>query len=120
MDFLITHPVYMLAYFGTFGTIATILFVLLAKSWLAYHAMADQRRRSALRWSMVGYICLFTGAWFGCGIGGPPGNLLSADLATQNQTAALGAAILSMFFSVPGWACLLVSQRKLLQEATAR
>jgi hypothetical protein len=30
MDFLITHPRLVWAYFGTFGTIATVLFVLVA------------------------------------------------------------------------------------------
>lgn len=119
MDFLLTHPVLVWAYFGTFGTIATILFVLVAKSWLEYHAMAAQRQRSALRWSMVGYMFLFFASWFACGIGGPPGNLLSSNSATHNLSAATGAAILSMFFSVPGWAGVLVSQRKLLRDVSA-
>lgn len=105
------------AYFGTFGTIGTILFILVAKSWLEYHAMAAHHQRSALRWGMFGYMFLFFASWFACGIGGPPGNLLSSDSATHNQAAGTGAAILSMFFSVPGWASLLVSQRKLLKAA---
>lgn len=117
MGFLITHPMLVWAYFGTLGTVATVLFVLVARSWLEYHAMAAHRQRSALRWSMVGYMFLFCGSWFACGIGGPPGNMLSADSAVHNLPAATGAAILSMFFSVPGWACVLVSQRKLLREA---
>ena len=116
MDFLTTHPALLWAYFGTFGTVATILFVLAARSWLEYHAVAAPRQRSALRWGMVGYMFLFFASWFACGIGGPPGNLISSDPAVHNLPAATGAAILSMFFSVPGWACVLVSQRKLLRE----
>lgn len=117
MGFPTTHPILMWVYFGTFGTVATILFVLIARTWLEYYAMAAHGQRSALRWSMVGYMFLFFASWFGCGIGGPPGNLLSADPAAHNLMAGTGAAILSMFFSVPGWACLLVGQRKLLREA---
>ena len=120
MDFLLTHPILLYAYFGTFGTVATVLFVMAARSWMEYHAMAAQGQRSALRWSMVGYMFLFFGAWFACGIGGPPGNLLSSDPAAHNLVAGTGAGILSMFFSVPGWACVLVSQRKLLREAVAQ
>lgn len=116
MDFLITHPILVYAYFGTFGTVGTILFVLVARSWMEYHAMADHRQRSALRWSMVGYMFLFFASWFACGIGGPPGNLLRSDSAAHNLSAGLGAGILSMFFSLPGWACVLVSQRKLLRS----
>jgi hypothetical protein len=43
------------------------------------------------------------------------GNLLSANSDTHNLVAAIWAAVLAMFFSVPGWACLLVSQRKILK-----
>lgn len=108
------HPLWLYAYFGTFGSVATVLFVLVAKSWLEYNARADYAQRSALRWNMVGYMFLFFASWFACGIGGPPGNLLSSDAAAHNQAAATGAAILAMLFSVPGWACVLVGQRKLL------
>lgn len=114
------HSIWLYAYFGTFGTVATVLFIMAARSWMDYHAMAPQRQRSALRWSMVGYMFLFFGAWFACGIGGPPGNLLSANPAAHNPAAGTGAGILSMFFSVPGWACVLVGQRKLLKEALAQ
>ncbi|MDF2627877.1 MAG: hypothetical protein K0R39_1708 [Symbiobacteriaceae bacterium] len=120
MDFLMNHPALLYAYFGTFGSIGTILFVLVARSWLEYQAVAAPGQRSALRWSMAGYMFLFFGAWFACGIGGPPGNLLRPDSAAQNLLAGTGAAILSMLFSVPGWACVLVGQRKLLKEAMAQ
>jgi len=58
---------------------------------------------------------LFTLAWFGCGIGGPPRSILSGDVAAEIQVA-IGAAQLSMSFSVPGWGCVLVGQGKLTPD----
>lgn len=81
------------------------------------HALVKGYQRSAARWGMVGYMFLFFAAWFACGIGGPPGNMLSPDPAAQNAFLAIFEATLSMFFSVPGWACVLVGQRKMLQGA---
>lgn len=83
---------------------------------MKYHAVVKGNPRSAARWSATGYMFLFFAEWFACGIGGPPGNMLSSDLATHKFYGAVGAASLAMLFSVPGWACLLVGQRKLLSE----
>ena len=82
-----------------------------------YHALAEGYLRSAVRWNAVGYVFLFCAEWFACGVGGPPGNMLSSDLAAHNLFAAMGAGSFSMFFSVPGWACVLVAQRKLMTGA---
>ena len=79
------------------------------------HSLVNGYLLSVVRWNIVGYLFLFFAAWFACGIGGPPGNMLSSDPVRHNQFAAIGAALLSMFFSMPGWTCLLVSQRKMLQ-----
>ena len=119
MNFPVTHPIWMWLYFGTFGTLATVLFALVVWTWLKYHALARGHLRSATKWSMVGFMFLFFGAWFACGIGGPPGNMLSSDPTAHNLLAATGAAMLSMFFSVPGWACVLVGQRKMMQVVLA-
>jgi len=119
MNFPLTHPVWMWLYFGSFGTAAAILFTLTVWTWLKYHALARGYLRSATRWSIISYMFLFFGAWFACGIGGPPGNMLSSDPTAHNPFGATGAAILSMFFSVTGWACLLVSQRKMLHGVLA-
>jgi len=119
MNFPTTHSIWMWLYFGTFGTIGAILFVLVVWTWLKYQALAGGYLRSAARWGMIGYTFLFFGAWFACGIGGPPGNMLSSESIAQNPSAATIAATLSMFFSVPGWACVLVSQRKMMQGALA-
>jgi D-serine dehydratase len=58
---------------------------------------------------------LFVAAYFACGIGGPPGSLLSHDQATHDLEATYDSAMLSLFFSVPGWACMLVGMRKMMQ-----
>jgi len=101
-------------YFGTLGTLGIILFILVLWNWMKYHAAIKGNLRSAARWNAIGYMFLFFAQWFACGIGGPPGNMLSPNMA--NYSAAVGAASLAMFFSVPGWVCLFVAQRKLLNE----
>jgi hypothetical protein len=102
-------------YFGTFGSAGAVLFTLVIWYLLKVRTLAKGLLRSVATWNMVGYMFLFFGAWFACGIGGPPGNLLSSNPATHSLDAATGVAVLSMFFSVPGWACVLVGQRKMMQ-----
>jgi hypothetical protein len=113
-DYTVTHPLWMWLYFGTFGSAGVILFTLIVWHSMKVRALVTGYQRSASGWSVVGYMFLFVAAWFGCGIGGPPGNLLSPDPAAQNGFLAMFEAALSMFFSVPGWACVLVGQRKML------
>lgn len=120
MNFPISHPVWMFLYFGTFGTAGAVLFTLTIWYWMKAHALAQGPLRSALKWNAFGYMFLFFAAWFACGIGGPPGNLLSADPAIPNLYAGTGSALLSMFFSVPGWALVMVGQRKTVQAAKER
>jgi hypothetical protein len=117
MNFPLGQPIWMWLYFGAFGTLAIILFISTIRSWMKYHAAVKGNVRSAARWNAMGYLFLFFAELFACGIGGPPGNMLSSDLASHNFLRAVGAASLAMFFSVPGWACVLVGQRKLLSEA---
>ena len=112
-----TFPTWVWLYFGTFGTIGAVLFTLVAWYWTKGLATVESSLRSAIKWTMVGLLFLFLGAWFGCGIGGPPGNLLSRDLASHDLDAAYTTAMLSIFFSAPGWACVLVGMRKVIQGA---
>ncbi len=118
MNFPPTHPLWMWLCFGLFGSADVILFTLIAWTWTKLHAHASRGLRTAARWGIVGLMFLFSAAWFACGIGGPPGNTLSADPSVHNPSAALGAAALSMFFTLPGWACLLVGLTK-MQNAVA-
>jgi len=115
MNFPTGYPIWMWLYFGTFGSAGAVLFTLVVWHWLKVHSLAKGPLRSAAKWNMVGCMFLFFGAWFACGIGAWPGYLLSPDLAIHNPHLATGAAVLSMFFSVPGWACVLVGQRKMVQ-----
>ncbi len=115
LNYTVTHPLWMWLYFGTFGSAGAILFTLIVWHSMKVHALVKEYLRSAARWSLVGYMFLFIAAWFACGIGGPPGNMLCPDPAAQNVFLAIGLATLSMFFSVPGWACVLVGQRKMMQ-----
>lgn len=117
MNFPVSHPIWMWLYFGTFGTLGVILFSLVVWQGMKVHTLVKGHMRSAARWSMVGYMFLFLGLWFACGIGGPPGNMLSSDPTTHNLSAATGAATLSMFFSVPGWASVLMSLRRMMRGA---
>jgi len=65
---------------------------------------------------MIGYMFLFIASWSACGIGGPPGNMLSADATVHNQFAALGAASMAMFFSVPGWYFIFLSYGSMMKS----
>ena len=110
-----SFPTWVWLYFGTFGTVGAVLFTLLVWYWLKVLTLAEGALRSAAKWNMVGLMFLFMGAYFACGIGGPPGSLLSHDQLTHDLEAAYDSAMLSIFFSVPGWACMLVGMRKMLQ-----
>jgi hypothetical protein len=58
---------------------------------------------------------LFVAAYFACGIGGPPGSLLSHDQVTHDLEAAYDSALLAIFFLVPGWTCVLVGTLRILR-----
>jgi len=106
-------PIWMLVYFGFFGSAGSVLFTLVLWYWMKFHSLSQGYLRTAAKWSAFGYAFLFIGAWFACGIGGPPGNMLSSDTVAQNLPSAIRAAALSIFFSVPGWACVLVGMIKM-------
>jgi hypothetical protein len=107
-------PTWVWLYFGTFGSAGAVLFTLVVWSWMRIQALGKSPLRSAARWNMIGLMFLFIAAYFACGIGGPPGSLLSHDQLTHDLESAYDSAILGIFFSVPGWTCMLVGMRKLL------
>ena len=115
MNFPASHPLWMWLYFGAFGSIGVILFALIVWNWMKFQKTEAGFQRSAAKWTMIGYMFLFFSAWFACGIGGSPGNLLSGDSTTHFLPGATLAAVLAMFFSVPGWLCILIGQRKMLK-----
>lgn len=110
-------PVWMWLYFGGFATAGLVLFALIGWNWMKLHARLSGEWRLATRWLMAGFVFIFFAAWFACGIGGSPGALLSPDEAVQSQELGMYSAILSMFFSVPGWGCVLVGVRRMLKAA---
>ncbi len=115
MNFSASHPIWMWLYFGTFGSAGAILFTLVIWNCIKVHSLAKGAIRSATKWNMTGYMFLFIASWFACGIGGPPGNLLSSDITLHALTLASPTAALSIFFSVPGWMCILIGQRKMIK-----
>ncbi len=117
MNFPTTHPAWVWLYFGIFGSVGTVLFILIVWNWMKVHSLAKGLLRSIAIWNVLGYMFLFFGAWFACGIGGPPGNLLSPDITTHSLDIATRTAAFSIFFSVPGWLCVLVGQRKMIKLA---
>ena len=64
MNFSETHPIWMWLYFGTFGSIGAVLITLIAWQWAQFHAISRGYVRSAAKWSMFGYVFLFTAALF--------------------------------------------------------
>jgi len=112
MSFPSTHPDWMWLYFGGLASVGLILFCLVSWELTKLYGRLSGRMRSAARWAMFGVTFMFLALWFACGIGGPPGNMLSADPATHSMEFALNAAVGSTFFSVPAWACLFVAVKK--------
>jgi hypothetical protein len=111
-----SYPTWVWLYFGIFGTIGAVLYTLVVWYWMKFHSMAAGMLRSAAKWNMLGLMFLFIAAYFACGIGGPPGSMLSSDPLSQNIESAYDSALLAIFFSVPGWACVFVGIRKLFQK----
>ncbi len=110
-----SFPTWMWLYFGSFGTAGAILFTMVVWYWLKVNALAGGLLRSAAKWNVIGLLFLFLASWFACGIAGPPGSMLSSNLAEHNLALAVFLASLSIFLSVPGFACVLVAQKKMIQ-----
>ena len=115
MNFPSSHPSWMWLYFGMFGTAGIVMFILAMWSVAKLRKNSNQGLGKAIRLNMIGYMFLFISSWSACGIGGPPGNLLSVDSAVHNNLAALGAATMAMFFSVPGWCFVFLGYRLMLK-----
>jgi len=116
MNFPSTHSTGTWLYFGIFAIIGMILFILVVWSWIKLYKTTDKAMRSVLKWQILGFMFLFFGQWFACGIGAPPGNLMSPDPSVHNLDRATLTASLSIFFAVPGWLCILVSIRKMMKK----
>jgi hypothetical protein len=110
-----SFPTWVWLYFGSLGTVGAVLYSLIVWYWMRIHASAARATRVVATWNMVGLMFLFVAAYFACGIGGPPGGLLSPDASTHAIDAAYDSALLSIFFSVPGWACVCVGMCKTLR-----
>lgn len=108
-------PTWVWLYFGAFGSAGAVLFTLVVWNWMKIQTLVKSSLRSAARWNMIGLMFLFVAAYFACGIGGPPGSLLSHDALTHDLETAYDSALLAIFFSVPGWACVLVGMRKMFK-----
>lgn len=115
-----SFPTWVWLFFGTLGSGGAVLFTLVVWSWLKIQTRAKSSLQSAARWNMIGLMFLFIAAYFACGIGGPPGSLLSHDPLTHDLETAYDSALLAIFFSVPGWACVLVGMRKMLKADYAK
>ena len=115
-NFPSTHPNWMWMYFGFFSIIGMVLFILVIWNWMNYYKLTDKAERSIAKWQIFGYMFLFFGQWFACGIGAPPGNLMSSDITTHNLERATLTASLSIFFAVPGWLCILIAQNKMFKS----
>jgi hypothetical protein len=114
-----SFPDWVWLFFGSFGTVGAVLFTVVVWYWLRVHASAQGWLRSAAKWNMLGLMFLFMGAYFACGIGGPPGSLLSKDPSIHDLGSAYDSAILSIVLSVPGWACVLMGVRRMLHGTRA-
>lgn len=115
---ILGYPLWQVLYYGAFGVLSAVFFVLTLWTWFTRRSSITGPLRSAVGWSILGYLFLFIAAYMACGIGAPPGgSLLSSDVAFRNFEWATTAAMLSKFFSFPGWVCVFVGMRKLMKHA---
>jgi hypothetical protein len=75
MNFPSSYPLWIWLYFGTLGSVSAVFFFI-AWDWYKSRSLVKGLLRSVLTWNMFGYMFLFTGAYFACGIGGTPGGNL--------------------------------------------
>lgn len=109
-----TFPFEVSVYFGVTGSLGATLFILFTwefvKAGTRGGLQADATRGvQTLRYA--GFACMFAAQWSACGIGGPPGNLLSDDPAIHNPLAGLMGAMAGIAFSVMGWTLFCISER---------
>jgi hypothetical protein len=96
-------------YFGGLSSVGLVIYCLISWRLTRLYAASTGNLRSAIRFALFGATFMFLALWFACGIGGPPGNMLSADPTAHSFEFALNAALGSTFFSVPAWGCLLAA-----------
>lgn len=114
---ILGYSLWEVIYYGFFGISSTVFFVMIVWMWFKNRASLKGPQRSAIGWSVLGYLFLFIAAYMACGIGAPPGGrLLSADVASRNFEWAKTAAMLSKFISLPGWTCVYIGMRKLMKS----
>src|SRR3972149_2482674 len=116
MKIPVEFPAWMWMYFALLGSLAILFVALTFWAWLKTTRLTSGSLKRALRWQVGGYATLFAAVWFACGIGGPPGNLLSTEDSLRNIEAATGAALAGMFFSVVGWVLLWMAMRIMLKS----
>ncbi len=118
MGYPSTHPAWMWLYFGGLSSVGLVIYCLASWRLTKLYAASTGDLRSAVRYALFGATFMFLALWFACGIGGPPGNMLSADASTHSFEFALNAAVGSTFFSVPAWGCLLMALIRVTRSRT--
>jgi hypothetical protein len=98
--------------FGIGGGLITLFFLGSVWNWARKRPALSGSERTGSDLRMVGSVFYVIAAWDLCGL---LGSLLSHDQVTHDLEAAYDSAMLSIFFSVPGWACMLVGMWKMLQ-----
>lgn len=96
-------------YFGISGFLSLIFLILTIFYWAKKVALIEKTLRTGSRWKLMGYLFLFFGAIFLCGVVWKPGALLTKnpdfDIALPLLISAKG------FFSL-GWLSLLIGEIK--------
>ena len=116
MGFPQSFPLWMWLYFGTFGSAGAVLFTLIVLSWMKIRSYTKGYKRSAATW-----VCSATCSCLSRHGSPVESVVLRAGCFSTNQDmhyrfGAVLAAVLAMFFSIPGF----VSQRKKLKINSVR
>lgn len=96
-------------YFGLTGSLSLIFLILTIFYWAKKVALIEKTLRTGSRWKLMGYLFLFFGALFLCGVIWKPGALITKH---PNFELALPVLISAKGFFLLGWLSLLVGEIK--------
>ncbi|MGQ9619005.1 MAG: hypothetical protein ACUVUG_08620 [Candidatus Aminicenantia bacterium] len=99
----------MFLYFGLTGLLSLVFLVLTIYFWAKKVSLIEDSLRNGSRWKLMGYIFLFLGALFICGVIWKPGALIYKN---PDFKIAIPILLSAKGFFLVGWFSLLIGEIK--------
>ncbi len=96
-------------YFGITGFLSFVFLLLTIIYWAKKVALIEEPLKNGSKWKLMGYIFLFVGAMFLCGVIWEPGALISK---TPHFELAIPIVFFAKAFFFLGWLSLLIGEIK--------